>query len=162
MMGKSYLSFSATVILQAVANGYQYGFDIMDMTGLPGGTVYPALRRLEDMGYVLSKWEKHEIAQRELRPPRKYYEVTDVGALAMQPRRLEEEMFQDLRYGARMLLQSKGWTAVAVLSLALGIGANTALFSVVDRELFRTLPVKNPEQLVRLMWVSGPNHSRLL
>ncbi len=78
-MGKSYLSFSATVILQAVANGYQYGFDIMDMTGLPGGTVYPALRRLEDMGYVLSKWEKHEIAQRELRPPRKYYEVTDVG-----------------------------------------------------------------------------------
>ena len=79
-------------------------------------------------------------------------------ALAMQPRRLEEEMFQDLRYGARMLLQSKGWTAVAVLSLALGIGANTALFSVVDRELFRTLPVKNPEQLVRLMWVSGANH----
>jgi len=83
MMGKSYLSFSATVILQAVANGYQYGFDIMDMTGLPGGTVYPALRRLEDMGYVLSKWEKHEIAQRELRPPRKYYEVTDVGAEAL-------------------------------------------------------------------------------
>jgi predicted permease len=78
-------------------------------------------------------------------------------ALAMQPRRLEEEIFQDLRYGIRMLLQSKGWTAVAVLSLALGIGANTALFSVVDRELFRPLPVKNPEQLVRLMWVSGPN-----
>ena len=82
-MGKSYLSFSATVILQAVANGYQYGFDIMDMTGLPGGTVYPALRRLEDMGYVLSKWEKHEIAQRELRPPRKYYEVTDDGDEAL-------------------------------------------------------------------------------
>ena len=82
-MGKSYLSFSATVILQAVANGYQYGFDIMDMTGLPGGTVYPALRRLEDMGYVISKWEKHEIAQRELRQPRKYYEVTDVGAEAL-------------------------------------------------------------------------------
>src|SRR6266571_3970308 len=78
-------------------------------------------------------------------------------ALAMQPRRLEEEMFQDLRYGVRMLLRSKGWTAVAVLSLALGIGANTALFSVVDRELFRTLPVKDPGQLVRLMWVSGPN-----
>ena len=82
-MGKSYLSFSATVILQAVANGYQYGFDIMDMTGLPGGTVYPALRRLEDMGYVISKWEKHEIAQRELRPPRKYYQVTDDGEEAL-------------------------------------------------------------------------------
>jgi len=83
MMGKSYLSFSATVILQAVANGYQYGFDIMDMTGLPSGTVYPALRRLEDMGYVSSKWEIHRIAQRELRPPRKYYEVTDDGDEAL-------------------------------------------------------------------------------
>ncbi|MBI4471239.1 MAG: helix-turn-helix transcriptional regulator [Acidobacteria bacterium] len=78
-MGEGYLSFSATVILQAVANGYQYGFDIMDMTGLPGGTVYPALRRLEDMGYVISKWEKHEIAQREQRPARKYYEMTKEG-----------------------------------------------------------------------------------
>jgi DNA-binding PadR family transcriptional regulator len=82
-MGRTYLSFSATVILQAVANGYQYGFDIMDMTGLPSGTVYPALRRLEDMGYVSSKWERHAIAQRELRPPRKYYEVTADGGEAL-------------------------------------------------------------------------------
>jgi hypothetical protein len=73
-------------------------------------------------------------------------------ALALQLRRLEEEIFQDLRYGIRMLRQSKGWTAVALLSLALGIGANTALFSVVDRELIKSLPVKNPEQLVRLMF----------
>jgi DNA-binding PadR family transcriptional regulator len=71
-MGKTYLSYSATAILQAVANGYQYGFDIMDMTGLPSGTVYPALRRLEDTGLVGSKWEKHQIAQKELRPPRRY------------------------------------------------------------------------------------------
>src|SRR5438067_12225349 len=83
MMGKSYLSFSATVILQAVANGYQYGFDIMDMTGLPSGTVYPALRRLEDTDLVASKREKHQIAQRELRPPRKYYELTKDGAEAL-------------------------------------------------------------------------------
>jgi PadR family transcriptional regulator, regulatory protein PadR len=82
-VAKSYLSFSATVILQAIAHGYQYGFDIMDITGLPSGTVYPALRRLEDVGYVASKWEKHAVAQRELRPPRKYYELTDDGHAAM-------------------------------------------------------------------------------
>jgi PadR family transcriptional regulator PadR len=82
-MAKNYLSYSATAILQAVANGYQYGFDIMDMTGLPSGTVYPALRRLEDAGLVESKWEKHQIAQKELRPPRKYYELTRDGEAAL-------------------------------------------------------------------------------
>ena len=78
-MGKNYLSFSVAVIMQALDNGYRYGFDIMDVTGLPSGTVYPALRRLEEAGYVKSKWEKHAIAQQELRPPRKYYELTKVG-----------------------------------------------------------------------------------
>src|SRR5215813_2230359 len=68
-------------------------------------------------------------------------------ALLLQPRRLEDEMFQDLRYGARMMLKSKGFTAVAVLSLALGIGANTAIFSVIDAAMLRTLPVERPEQL---------------
>src|SRR5262249_9539270 len=68
-------------------------------------------------------------------------------ALLLQPRRLEDEMFQDLRYGARMLLNSKGFTAVAVLSLALGIGANTAIFSVIDAAILRTLSVERPEQL---------------
>ncbi len=82
-MGKSYLSFSATVILQAVANGYQYGFDIMDITGLPSGTVYPALRRLEDAGLVKSKWENQRIAQQDQRPPRKYYELTRSGDEAL-------------------------------------------------------------------------------
>lgn len=57
-------------------------------------------------------------------------------------------ILQDLRYGARMLLKQKGLTAIAVLSLALGIGANTALFSVVDAMLLKMLPVKEPERLV--------------
>jgi predicted permease len=76
-------------------------------------------------------------------------------ALWLQPKRLEDEMFQDLRYGMRMLLKHKGFTAVAVLSLALGIGANTALFSVVDAVLLKTLPVKEPDRLVIFAWWSG-------
>ena len=82
-MSASYLSFSATVILQAVGNGSGYGFDIMDATGLPSGTVYPALRRMEAAGLIDSNWEKPAIAQREQRPPRKYYELTRIGRLAL-------------------------------------------------------------------------------
>ena len=83
MSPKAYISHSAAAILQALANGYQYGFDIMDITGLPSGTVYPALRRLEETGFIDSKWEKPGIAQREQRPPRKYYDLTPDGKEAL-------------------------------------------------------------------------------
>lgn len=66
-----------------------------------------------------------------------------------------ETFFRDLRYGLRMLRRSPVMTAVAVLSLALGIGANTALFSVVDAVLLKSLPVGDPGQLVIFEWKSG-------
>jgi hypothetical protein len=62
----------------------------------------------------------------------------------------EDEMFQDLRYGARTLLKDKAFTTIAVLTLALGIAANTAIFSLVDVVLIKSLPVKDPERLVAL------------
>ena len=62
-------------------------------------------------------------------------------------------MLKDLRHAVRMLLNAKGWTAVVVISLALGIGANTALFAAANGLLLRKLMVRDPDSLVRLQWV---------
>jgi PadR family transcriptional regulator len=77
------LSYTTAIILQALANGYQYGFDIIDVTGLPSGTVYPALRRFEEVGLCDSRWEADEVAEREQRSPRRYYELTKEGRAAL-------------------------------------------------------------------------------
>ena len=77
------LSYAATAVLEALAQAHRYGFDVIAVTGLASGTVYPVLRRLEDAGYVESHWEDHRVAQREVRPARKYYEVTESGQEAL-------------------------------------------------------------------------------
>ncbi len=77
------LSYAAAIVLHSVAGGLRYGFDIMDASGLPGGTVYPALRRLERAGLVNSSWEPEDIAQKEKRPRRRYYEITGEGNEAL-------------------------------------------------------------------------------
>src|SRR6185295_427038 len=88
---------------------------------------------------------------------RKFGGVEQVKEVYRERRSLAgvETFIRDLKYGFRMMRRSPGVTAVAILSLALGIGANTALFSVVDAVLLKTLPVADPEQLVLFEWQAG-------
>jgi PadR family transcriptional regulator len=73
------LTYSTTLVLHALATGIRHGFDIIDATELPSGTVYPILRRLEGEAFVLAEWEDSSVAQSEQRPPRRYYELTAEG-----------------------------------------------------------------------------------
>src|SRR6202789_1263319 len=78
------LSHTAAMILQAIHAGQIYGFSVMQMTGLPSGTVYPAMRRLERDGLIVSKWEKQSISDAEQRPLRKYYKLTRSGETTLE------------------------------------------------------------------------------
>jgi PadR family transcriptional regulator PadR len=77
------LSYATVSVLHAIAAGVRYGFDIMDRTELPSGTVYPALSRLERDGFVRSHWEDLARAHGDRRPPRRYYRITAHGERAL-------------------------------------------------------------------------------
>ena len=89
------MTLATTLVMQAIDAGHRHGFDIVDVTGFPTGTIYPALRRLERDGFVRSQWEAERTATREGRPARRYYELTATGVKALDValhtlRRLDE------------------------------------------------------------------------
>jgi PadR family transcriptional regulator, regulatory protein PadR len=81
------LSHPAALILQALDAGYIYGFSVMEVTGLPSGMIYPAMRRLKSNELIRSFWEKQSIVDAEQRPPRKYYKLTAAGRTILQASR---------------------------------------------------------------------------
>lgn len=81
------LSHTSAMILQAVGAGHIYGYTVMEATGLPSGTVYPALRRFERDRLIRSQWERQAIADAAQRPARKYYKLTRSGDAALEASR---------------------------------------------------------------------------
>ena len=90
------LSHTAALILQALDAGYVYGFSIMETTGLPSGTVYPALRRLEQNELIRSQWEKQSTADEEQRPARKYYKLSAAGRTTLEASRRRYPLLERL------------------------------------------------------------------
>lgn len=82
------LGTATIAVLQALTDGHRYGFDIIDRTELPSGTVYPALATLTRKGLVRSRWEDEEAARAEGRPRRRYYEITRAGAAELEQARV--------------------------------------------------------------------------
>src|SRR5258705_903675 len=116
---------------------------------LAGGTAEAEARH-----QTFAQLSESDLLARELnkieRPVR--HEPVVLGARRIN---LVQDFWRDLGFGIRILLKSKAFTIVTVLSLALGIGANTALFSVVDAVLLKTLPVTEPERLVLFEYQAG-------
>ena len=90
------LTHITALILQAIDSGFVYGFSIMEMTGLPSGTIYPAMRRMEGDQLIRSRWERQAIADREQRPARKYYQLTTAGKTALETSRKRYPLIQRL------------------------------------------------------------------
>jgi PadR family transcriptional regulator, regulatory protein PadR len=74
------LTYTTAIVLVSIARGLRHGFDIIEAMGVPSGTVYPILRRLEDTGLVRSRWENEARAHADGRPPRRIYTLTAAGS----------------------------------------------------------------------------------
>jgi DNA-binding PadR family transcriptional regulator len=81
------LSHTSAMLLQAIAAGHVYGYTVMEVTGLPSGTIYPALRRMERDQLIRSQWERQSVADAEQRPPRKYYKLSRAGEKTLEASR---------------------------------------------------------------------------
>jgi len=90
------LTLPTTLVLQAIARGHHYGFEVMDVTGLASGSVYPILRRLEREGLVRASWEDHAIAREEQRPPRRYYELSAAGEALLVKAKTRFNLLKDV------------------------------------------------------------------
>ena len=106
-MGRNALSFGAVAILHAIASGSQFGFDIMNATGLTSGTVYPTLDRMEHAGLLKSHWESDAVAHREGRPARRYFRLTAMGATTLTAALEKHRMLRPVRIDPRLLESSE-------------------------------------------------------
>src|SRR5271155_3090990 len=89
------LTHTSALILKVISGGCNYGFDIMEKTGLQSGTVYPALRRLQEAGLIQSNWEPGD-AQELQRPQRRYYRLTRAGERSLMKAQLRYPLLQNL------------------------------------------------------------------
>ena len=94
-MTESKLTHTAALVLTVIRGGTRYGFDIMEKTGLPSGTVYPILRRLEQGELIQSSWEAGD-AQELQRPQRRYYRLTRAGERALTKATQRYPLLQNL------------------------------------------------------------------
>src|ERR671916_502608 len=101
------VTYSTTLVIQALAHGVRHGFDILEATDLPSGTVYPILRRLEREAFVAAHWEDAAIAHQEQRPPRRYYELTAAGKVFLETARARYRVPRALASRASRLLPAR-------------------------------------------------------